>query len=406
MRTVSTLVSAAALLLPLGCFPEVPGYDEIPEVDEDSDGANDEAPDELPDEPQGDTGSDDEGEPDADEPEPHYSVNARTRVTPAEARAPLGFDSSLQPASNLDCPFYANAEPCHTLACWLDPTSQACIDVVIEYCTANPEDPGCQLPIPDIPGLPDLPDLPPPPDGDGDDPDPNTPDDPLPPGQDPDRDPWACELEPDLPPCAACMDGTADSDACAEAWHDYCEENRTSVWCEHDEPEPPSAVFPPASLEVLVYEVAFSMDAQTCANPVVIGQDDDPHYVDFATSPELFSGDLPPAGEYPCVIITMSDHILWSVQGDNRCAGAHEQDIQGHDGVEETVRLYLSTAGDRDGDAFAAPGIPLDGALVTGEGILSSTFEIAFPQGVELRFHDDVPHCDLQQPDFSFVSDE
>ena len=407
MRTVSTLVSAAALLLPLGCFPDIPGYDEIPNADEDSDGTDEDepAPDGEDDEPEGETGGADEPEP-GDAP---YTIHGRARVAPAQSRAPLGFDGAWTPSTNAVCPFYPDAEPCHTLACWLDPLSQECIDVVVEYCTTHPEDPGCELPT-DPDELPDLPGFPPEPGDDGE-PDPSgdpppPPDsdpsgDPPPPGQPPDRGDWACELEPDLPPCAACVDGATA--ACDEAWDEYCEDNHTSLWCHDDLPEPPAEVFPPASLEVLIHQIEFSTNAD-CSDPILIGEPDDPRYVDFATSPELFAGELPPPGEYPCVIITMSDHVIWSVLGDNRCAGAQEQDVHDRDGEEATVRLHLSTAGDPDGDAFEAPGIPLDGALLT-DGLVSSTFEITFPQGVELRYENGTPHCELQRPHFRFLND-
>lgn len=265
-----------------------------------------------------------------------------------------------------------------------DPSSVDCKDVIEAYCEMHPEDPGCD------PG--GVPGEPPPPDGE-------------PGGKEPppDGETWACAEDPSWPPCEVCLDPDASDEACGEAWNAHCTEHPEDAWCEHDDDEP-EAVYMPTSLSVLVHQVEFSFDAEGCSDPILVGTPDEPRYVDFADAPELVDAVLPPDGTYACVIITMSDHIQWSVDGENPCSGEHVQDVSGEDGVEETVKLYLSTAGDssRDGsEAFEPPGLFLGGGLEVGPGIVASDFVVSFPEGVWYRPERERA-CEIQKPEFTF----
>ena len=342
--------------------------------------------------PASEEGGTDEGDEEStpsedEESDTGYSIRGRTLATMSHTGSSQPDGLGASPHASLDegCPFDPASEPCNAEVCHADPPSPECKDVIEGYCESNPADPAC-----DPDGGPHEP---------GDDPGPDgTPGEEPPPGET-----WACEADPAWPPCEVCLDPDASDDDCGQAWWEHCSEHPGDVWCEHDD-EPPEAVYAPTSLSVLVYQVEFSLDAEACSDPILVGEPDTPHYVDFTSGPELVDAVLPPDGSYACVIITMSDHIQWSVDGDNPCAGEHAQDVSGDEGVEETVRLYLSTAGDsgRDGsDAFEAPGLFLGGALEVGPGIVSSDFVVTFPEGVHYRPDRDRA-CEMQKPEFSF----
>lgn len=215
---------------------------------------------------------------------------------------------------------------------------------------------------------------------------------------------WACDVEPELPPCEVCLARESLDEDCSAAWDDYCSELPNDPWCESDSEGEPNEVFAPTSLSLQIHKVEFSLDAEGCSDPILVAEADIPQYVNFADGPELFDSSPPPAGVYPCVIITISDQIQWSVDGDNPCAGTHTQDVYGTE-AEEIVRLYISTAGsteDDEGGPFEAPGILLEGALETGPGVDGSTFVVGFPEGVELSTEDGVAECDAQKPSFGF----
>ncbi|MCR9165782.1 MAG: hypothetical protein ACE37F_07870 [Nannocystaceae bacterium] len=325
----------------------------------------------------------DDADPSDDEAEGGYAILGRT-VSVAEAATNRGgLTHAGQAVAEEGCPFVPSAEPCNADVCMNDPGSAECKDIIEAYCDAHPEDPGCDHDS--EPGEP------PPPDGE-------------PGGKEPppDGETWACEEDPSWPPCEVCLDPDATDEACGDAWNAHCSEHPEDAWCEHDDDEP-EAVYMPSSLSVLVHQVEFSL-ADDCSDPILVGTPEEPHYVDFTDGPELVDATLPPEGTYACVIITMSDHIQWSVDGDNPCAGDHVQDVSGEDGTEETVKLYLSTAGDsgHDGnDAFEAPGLFLGGALEVGEGIVASEFVVSFPDGVWYR-PDRERACEIREPEFAF----
>ncbi|MGH1342446.1 MAG: hypothetical protein ACRBN8_12880 [Nannocystales bacterium] len=341
-----------------------------------------------------DADADDGGttEPETDgEPEDEaaqYAIRGRTLSTSADISAPQpsAFAGGAHAAMEGECPFDPASEPCNSDACWDDPASPECKDVIETYCTSHPEDPGCSD------GLPEPKDGHEPKDG------PEPKDEPEPKG----GETWACEVDPEWPPCEVCLDPASTDDDCGEAWHQHCLDHPGDEWC--DDGGTPEAVYQPTSLSVLVHQVEFSLDGEGCTDPILVGEPDTPHYVDFADAPELVDAVLPPDGTYPCVIITMSDHIQWSVDGENPCAGEHVQDVSGDEDTEEIVRLYLSSAGDsgRDGsDAFEAPGLYLGGALEVGPGIVGSDFVISFPEGVWYRPEREQV-CEIQKPEFTF----
>lgn len=214
-----------------------------------------------------------------------------------------------------------------------------------------------------------------------------------------------CPFEEGSEPCVseACEDPS--SEACQDVIEAHCEGSPDDPGCVPAE-EPEEAFFEPSSLSLLVHKVEFSTDAEGCSDPFLVGEPEEPHYVDFTTGPELVDAVVPPEGAYPCVIITMSDHIQWAVEGDSPCAGTSFQDVAGAHGVEEVVRLHLSTAGDsesEDFDPFSAPGLRLGNALQVGPGAEGSAFVVSFPGGVRYREGYEV-ECDLQKPVFDFVN--
>lgn len=393
MRPIVT-VRRLALMLPalalctVACDRDV----EEPIVGPTDDANGADAPDspEPSDEPDADDDgepSDDGAAPSGDEPEADYAIRGRTVTAAGDSAStqPDGLTQTARSMSEEGCPFDPTSDPCNAEVCLNDPSSPDCKDIIEAYCEMHADDPGCN---------PDdgTPHEPPPPDGEPRDEEPPS-----------DGETWACAEDPSWPPCEVCLDPDATDESCGEAWNAHCSEHPEDAWCEHDDDEP-EAVYMPTSLSVLVHQVEFSLDAEGCGDPVLVGTPDEPHYVDFANAPELVDAILPPDGTYACVIITMSDHIQWSVDGENPCAGEHVQDVSGEEGVEETVRLYLSTAGDsgRDGsDAFEPPGLFLGGGLEVGPGIIASDFVVSFPEGVWYRPERERV-CEIQKPEFAF----
>ncbi len=402
-RTLALLLPALALA---GCEPSP--FDPVvpPEgADEDAPADDAETPDADPDAPDAEPDPEPEPEPadDAEDDEDDYAIRGRT-VMASGAEAPMLPDAwavDTRTSAFEGCPFDPTSDPCNAEVCWDDPTSPDCKDIIEAYCDAHPEDPGCggDGTVPDGGVNPDgtVPDDGEP--GDGTEPDDGEPGD----GTEPDDgETWACGVDPSWPPCEVCLDPEATDDDCGEAWNQHCDEHPGDEWC--DDGDEPVAVYQPTSLKVLVHQVEFSLDAEGCTDPVVVGEPDEPHYVDFADAPELVDAVLPPDGVYPCVIITMSDHIQWSVDDESPCGGEHVQDVSGDDGVESVVQLYLSSGGDsgRDGsDAFEPPGLYLEGPLEVGPGIVASDFVISFPDGVWYR-PDRERVCEIQKPEFAF----
>ncbi len=168
----------------------------------------------------------------------------------------------------------------------------------------------------------------------------------------------------------------------------------------------------PTSLWLKVYQVQLSTDAQGCTNAVPVGQSDAPEYQNFADSPVLVTGDPPADGTYQCVIITMSDHIRWQVEGEPACEAENAQDVYGeHDGgewgVEEQITIYLSTAGSTDPDddgAFQAPGMLLEAPLQAGPEISESMFYMKADDAVEIYETWEGVSCEMMPPVFGFAN--
>jgi len=167
-----------------------------------------------------------------------------------------------------------------------------------------------------------------------------------------------------------------------------------------------------------VYSVKFSTDAEGCSDPILVGESENPEYVDFFSFPNLINAAMPPSGSYSCVIITMSDHIKWTLDGDNACAGEHTQDVhspdnKGPDGVESIIDVYFSTSGSLNDDhqsgvdAFKAPGLLLESPHIASDKVLYSTFVCDALDKVELRYQswDDSWECDMQPPIFRFETE-
>ena len=291
-----------------------------------------------------------------------------------------GFQTHTGTRTTSICPFEDGAWICDDIACLEDLNSQSCQEAVAKYCEEQPQDPGCQ--------------------GEG------------PGGEGPGgEEQWICDTDPTFGPCPVCLDPEATQQDCEDAWWEFCEENRTDPECRHEE-EPPEAVYTPTSLALMVHKIEFSTDAENCSNPVIVADLDQPRFMDFANGPELVTADAPPAGNYACIIITMTDHIKWNVDGDSPCAGEHIQNIHrdsADDDDETIVQIFMSTAGNSDndgGDAFSAPGMALDGAHIAGPEVVSSTFVIAFPEGVALRRDENGdPKCEMQEPRFAFLTE-
>jgi len=396
-RPVALLLPALALALTAGCDPE-PGDPVVPEgaVDDGDDDGDDDGGDDGDDD--GDDDADDDPAPPEPEPTdppadegPSYAIRGRTAMSSAAGHSlpPLHFASGAQTTALEGCPFDPTSEPCNTMACWEDPGSPECKEIIEAYCEGHPADPGCgdgTAPVPDDGTEPDGSGRP----GDGTEPD--------------DGPTWACEADPAWPPCEVCLHPEATDEDCGTAWHQHCLAHPGDVWCDDGDDDEPAAVYQPTSLRVLVHQVEFSLDGEGCTDPVLVGEPDEPHYVDFADAPELIDAVLPPDGIYPCVIITMSDHIQWAVDEDSPCGGDHVQDVFGDERTEQTVRLHLSSGGDssRDGsDAFEPPGLFLEGPLEVGPGIVASDFVIGFPEGVWYR-PDHERECEIQKPEFAF----
>lgn len=218
-----------------------------------------------------------------------------------------------------------------------------------------------------------------------------------------------------------CMDDP-HGDACRDAVEEYCEHHPDDPGCEWDPgdgdhgPPEPDQVLSPTSLWIKAYAVELSADAEGCSDPVLVAETPDPAYVDVGSAPDLFDGVSPPDDIYPCVIVTMSDHIKWEVDEDVCGGGAHTQDVyspgdHGPDGVEDTIRIYMSTSGssDEDSDAFSPPGMKLEAPHVAGTDVVESTFYVYAADTVWVLEHgfdgQSDPVCEMMQPSFGFVTE-
>lgn len=343
---------------------------------------DDAAPDASPedDEPEDDDAME-PSEPQDPEVDDGYAILGRAELGHAMTSTP-GLTASITPFAE-GCPFPPDSAPCTDEACLADPDSPECKDVIEEHCMEF----GCDEPGPGPDGKPDDGTPGPGPDGK--------------PDGEPDGGEWACDVDPTWPPCEVCLDPEATGDDCGNAWSEHCSEYPGDEWCDGDDDHEPLDVYTPTSLGLLVYQVEFSA-AEDCSDPVLVGASEDARLVDLASAPELVDAEPPADGVYPCVIITMSDHIQWTVDGDGPCAGTEVQDVYGQDGVEEMVRLHLSTAGTQEGNAFEAPGITLEEALHVGPEILHSTFVVGMIDGLHLREDGDETRCEMQKPTFTF----
>ena len=216
--------------------------------------------------------------------------------------------------------------------------------------------------------------------------------------------PWICATDPGYGPCPSCQPGSSDQQ-CEDAWHEWCADNPDEEEC-----GAPDLRMTPSSLRMKVYKVEFSTDAQNCTNPITVAEDSSPDYVDLGANPELFNVAAPPAGEYPCVIITFSDHIRWSVDGVAACAGDHVQDVFREEsnpaGNEEIVTMYISTLGDPTGQTapWTPPGLLLEQPHVAGDNVLSSSLVVYAADAVgywEAPDGDRQP-CEMGAPTFGY----
>jgi hypothetical protein len=155
----------------------------------------------------------------------------------------------------------------------------------------------------------------------------------------------------------------------------------------------------PSYLNIKFYKLAVSTSPY-CPNLKTIIEDDQGEIFDFLSNPTLGSGTVA-NGNYPCVVIEMSDMINWAPDqnsdsanctmgqdySEEICSRVQDQ-FQLIDGSsanctvgEDRVALYLSTAstatgGDQAESTFLPPtpgnslrGLNLGGALVIGQGI-------------------------------------
>jgi hypothetical protein len=146
----------------------------------------------------------------------------------------------------------------------------------------------------------------------------------------------------------------------------------------------------PASLQVGLYAIALSTQAD-CSDPIII-QDhgDTPVVVDLLSDPVIFSGS-PPDGAYPCVIFKMSDvlHFSTATSQDGCAAGVdYVSDVYR---VRETDWLDMNGAaviGHGSDDAPVDDGVTLllttDPAAVQARGysphqIIALTSDLVVP---------------------------
>lgn len=187
----------------------------------------------------------------------------------------------------------------------------------------------------------------------------------------------------------------------------------------------------PTVLKVKVYKFAVSA-SNRCTNPITVFEDDTPEYVNFYDTSDLDLGAGSLAdGEYPCVIVQMSDTLKFkpaSTSDNSACvagteytidvcrSGTFTDDIDSGDSIEcdsseNTVSLHLSTASTATNasEAFKAPtsnsdgtnGIAL-GAALEKSGTTAGLFIVNGDGAIEENGSD----CDHQPPTFTFGVEE
>lgn len=333
------------------------------------------------------------------------------RATP---KSPWTSVSNAADATAAECPFIYDPSPCDAEACQIDQQSPECQEAFEVYCTEHPDDPACPNEGGECPYLHE----------------------PNPCSDSACMEPMStacedahhayCEAHPDDPICqggggggcpylhepnpctdSACLD--TNSQECAESHQMYCEQHPDDPICEEHGGGGGSAESfeAPAGLWMKIYKIELSTDAANCSNPIVVGENEEPEYQNLLDNPVLFNGEPPPAGEYPCVIITMSDFIRF--QGTEACLEVEEMDVK-RDGEygnvvgESIVTLYLSTLGESPeqesspDSSWMAPGILLTEPHIAGPDVLHSTFFIE-GEGVAL-FSDG--SCGMERPLFGF----
>lgn len=205
---------------------------------------------------------------------------------------------------------------------------------------------------------------------------------------------------------------------------------------------PTSGAISPANLDLKVYEFWISAAAD-CSNPILVFTDGNPsaHNVLGSVKPDLGKGS-PPPGNYPCLIMVMSDNIAFTPttsDGDSCVAnvsatvdvcsaqsggtynypdtlpsGSQGGFVDGScSGNNEIVPVYLSTSSTQTSgvsghNGFTPPtvsgdstsGFKLNGPLVVTQDGSTSYFVV---DGTN-KIVSDNSVCDMQPPLFGFVT--
>lgn len=111
----------------------------------------------------------------------------------------------------------------------------------------------------------------------------------------------------------------------------------------------------PSAIKLKVYKLAAS-ESLDCSNPItVVDNGSNPSLIDFKGAPNLGSGNLAD-GNYPCVIIEISDRILVTPSGGAaHCQNGVEftQDLCGDGGISALISGATTSCGDSTEDRVA-----------------------------------------------------
>lgn len=116
-----------------------------------------------------------------------------------------------------------------------------------------------------------------------------------------------------------------------------------------DEPPAQTAIgrVSPQRLWLQIDRIAFSRDAEGCAEPVTVFQAESPEPSEIGTGAGQPVYGTAPVGTYPCIVVTVGSRFSWAAPEDGPCSEVRSQEFHATPDADDTRTLYLTTGDPR-----------------------------------------------------------